>query len=214
MGGLGVRAWWVVAVGFGCALAGRADAQGGEASLKPPPEELDRHYPPKAKGKVYTVEMLELGRLLGATSSQAAAGHAEPALQQATAFGVQYRKMAGMVGAWKKQFPMAPVDKLQQVLAKKGDLDAVKAALGKVQEGCTSCHARDLFRVQVRYHWGRFSAVKVQHDGAQISFHESMTELSNLMAGIGGHAERSHARWVEEMDRSGDASKSGDRRKP
>jgi hypothetical protein len=187
---MGGRVWWVVAVGLGCALAGRADAQGGEASLKPPPEELGRYYPPQAKGKVYTVAMLELGRLLGATASQASAGRYEAAVEEAGAFRAQYRKVGGMVGVWSRQFPAGPVDKLQQALARKAAPGVVKAALGKVEEVCTSCHARDLFRVQVRYHWGRFSAVKVKHEGAEISFHESMTELSNLMSGIGVHAER------------------------
>ena len=65
-------AWWVVVLVLACALGGRAEAQGGDASLKPPPEELDRYYPPRARGKVYTVEMLELGRRLGSLSSQAA----------------------------------------------------------------------------------------------------------------------------------------------
>ncbi|MBI5480908.1 MAG: hypothetical protein HY906_18765 [Deltaproteobacteria bacterium] len=190
MGGSGVRAWGVVAVLVGCALAGRADAQGGEASLKPPPEELARFYPPKAKGKVYTTEMLELGRLLGATVSQAVSGHHEAALEEAAAFKAQYRKTAGMVGAWNRQFPVGPVDRLQQALAKKADRDTVRAAAARVEEVCTSCHVREMFRVQVRYHWGKFSAVTVAHSGRQISFHESMTELSNLMAGIGVHAAR------------------------
>jgi len=188
------RRGFVVAVVLGgsATLVGGAAAQGADPSVKAPPAELARYYPPATKTRVYTAEMLELGRLMGATVSQARAKRWAAAAEDIAALQRQYRKVAGMVGVWTRHFPAAPLEKLQQVIAKRGTPDALQEAVGNVEEVCTSCHAREMFRVQARYHWGRFSKVTVAYGGTEMSFHESMTELSNLMAGIGGHASRGH----------------------
>lgn len=188
---------------------------GGPSQVEPLPTSLDSLYPPEADSKIYTHEMLELGRLMGTLAADlalptrqagAASGEASPSKStkprrvelrtpdtraSLEAFSEQYERVANLVPEWSGRFP-EPV--LDQDLSSSEGRHAAREALEEVGAACTACHISDLFVVQAQFHWPEFAAIEpAGADGTPVPFHRTMVELSNRMAAIPVAVERE--RW-------------------
>lgn len=148
------------------------------------PGSLAAWYPPKSGERVYTKEMLELGRLYGtmATDSTDGSLHVAPSIDE---FGAQYAKVAGMVPEWNAYFPSFPFADVSKAANTKAGAEKAKALIAEVGKTCTSCHVKEMFPVQAVYSWPRFAVVRVTDaTGKSFAFHETMVSLSNEMSAL------------------------------
>ena len=127
----------------------------------PPPEFMDRLYPPQAPAPVFLIEMMAL--------DQAFAGLFADLFEQDFAnipgdmerFKAQYNKMRNeVVPEWKDLMPLEPITALEQALATQDPNQIMPAAQG-LGEVCGNCHNSYMVKVQQKYHWPSFERVMV-----------------------------------------------------
>jgi len=159
----------------------------GAAPVTPdpgPPESLAAWYPPRSGERVYTAEMLELGRLYGTMSIDATDGslHISRSIDE---FAEQYGKVSKMVPEWKDYFPAFSFEQVSKAANTKAGAEEARTLIEDVGQTCTNCHVQEMFRVQAVYSWPRFDVVRVTDDsGKRIAFHDTMVDLSNEMAAL------------------------------
>ncbi len=188
----------------GAALAAPPDA----VRVAVPPRSLAAYYPPEADYKVYTHEMLELGRLMGTLATDLGKDSATVGLSL-TAFIAQLDRVAEMVPEWSHRFPDPGLDDLVTDADSDAGRAAIEAALEEVSESCTACHVTDLFPVQAKHHWPAFSDVLPEDaEGQAVPFHVTMIELSNRMAALPVDVER--GRWENAADDHGELTRQFD----
>jgi cytochrome c556 len=169
------------------AWAGPAAA--GPADLGIPVAELDPHFKGGKEGHAYTLAMLELGMRTGAATT--AALRSDPARAKAALKSLreQMVRVAAMVPSWKPYFRTAVLDELESAVAAKADVAARKKIVSRLENSCTSCHARFMFQVQAYYRWGSFAGAVVQADGEDVTFHQLMLDLASSLGAVRGDVE-------------------------
>lgn len=80
---------------------------------------------------------------------------------------------------------MSPVEELGAAL-ETGNRGKAMAAYGKVGMVCRSCHATTMVKVQQKYHWGDFSAIRVEDPltDEEVGFTQLMRSLDANFPGI------------------------------
>lgn len=157
----------------------------------PLPGSLDTLYPPTAKQPIFLFGMLGLGT----NFSGIVADLFEKGPQQAKAtfdrFRTQYTEVSKLVPEWKREYPMGPVEELGKAFATE-DRGKVMAAYEKVGMVCHNCHVSNMPRVQQKYHWGDFYAIKVKDPLSKedVDFTRLMQYLDANFAGISLNVER------------------------
>jgi cytochrome c556 len=76
-------------------------------------------------------------------------------------FKAQYQEVSKLVPEWTQEYSLDPVDGLGRAL-KTGNQDAVMKAFEQVNGVCLKCHLENMVRVQQKYHWGNFYAIKTK----------------------------------------------------
>jgi cytochrome c556 len=167
-----------------------AAAQSGE----PLPAALGGLYPPKAQGPLFLVKMIGLAESFGGMLGDLFENDLPNVPAGFERFKAQYAEAAALVPEWKGLYPMAPVDDLGAAL-KSGDQGRAMAAIEKVGAVCTACHVENMARVQFRYGWPEFSAVKVKDPltGRDVGFPELMLLLDVSFSGIGADLDQGQA---------------------
>jgi cytochrome c556 len=169
----GITAW------AGAAAAGPADAG-------IPVAELDRHYKGGKEGHAYTNAMLELGMRSGAATTAALRSDPERAREALKSLREQMAKVAAMVPSWKPYFRSTVLDELESAVAGKADVATRRKIVGRLENSCTSCHARFMFQVQAHYRWGNFAAAVVPTEGGDVTFHQLMLDLASSLGAVRG----------------------------
>jgi hypothetical protein len=158
------------------------------------PAALEALYPPKAQGPVFLVKMIGLAESYGGMLSDLFENDLPNVLAGFEKFKAQYSDMAALIPEWTVLYPLAPVDELGTAL-KSGDQTQVMAAVEKVGAVCTACHVENMARVQFRYGWPDFSAIKAKDPltGEEGSFSKLMLLLDINFSGISADLEQGHA---------------------
>jgi hypothetical protein len=149
------------------------------------PSSLDAYFPPKAKEPVYLFRMMGMATPMSGIIVDLMEQEPPNAIANFEKFKAQYLDVSKLVPEWTKKFPVGPVDDLGQAL-KTGKQDAVMAAFKQVDEVCTNCHLENMVRVQHKYHWGNFFAIKLKDPVTQegVGGQEFMQYLDSSLTGI------------------------------
>jgi hypothetical protein len=172
-----------LAVGF-LVVAGRAAAQ-----VDLPVAELDPHFRGGREGHAYTLAMLELGMRMGAATTAALRDDRERALAALKSFKEHHAAVAKLVPSWKDQFRPSAITELESAVAGKADLATRRKLVTRIEQSCTTCHARYMFPVQARYRWGSFATASVPGEEGVLSFHQLMLDLANSLGAVRGDVE-------------------------
>lgn len=132
-----------------------------KAIIAPPPSSLDALFPPKAEQPIYLFKMLEIGTPFSGIIVDLFENDPQNAMANFERFKAKYVEVSKMVPEWEKDFPIAPVEELGAAM-ETGDQATVMAALEKVGKVCGDCHAANMLKVQQKYHWGDFKAIRVE----------------------------------------------------
>jgi len=184
---LGRRTVGVVFTICCAAWSGAAAAAAGDAGI--PLAELDAHFKGGKEGHSYTRAMLELGMRSGAATTAALRDDPERARAALSSLREQMAKVGAMVPSWKAFFRTTAIDELESAVAGKADVATRRRIVSRIEDSCTSCHARFMFPVQAHYRWGDFGAAVVQTDGGDLTFHQLMLELGSSLGAVRGDVE-------------------------
>ena len=99
-------------------------------------------------------------------------------------FRSQYDNVSQMVPEWTKAFPMNPVTNLGK-RDQQRDADKIVQAMGAVGQVCSDCHLVYQVKVQQKYHWRDFDAVKMTNPVThqEQDFGEYMTTMAGAFEG-------------------------------
>ena len=169
-------------------VAGRAAAQ---SDL--PVAELDPHFRGGREGHAYTLAMLELGMRMGAATTAALRDDRERALAALKSFHEHHTAVAKLVPSWREQFRGSVITELEAAVTAKADLATRRKIVTRVEQSCTSCHARYMFPVQARYRWGSFASATVTGEqGVTLTLHQLMLDLANSLGAVRGDVDAGH----------------------
>ncbi len=154
-------------------------------TIPPPPASLDALYPPRAKEPVWLFRMIGMSTYFSGILSDLFEGDMENVLPNYEKFKMQYSEIAKLVPEWESAFHLDSVEELGKALASRNQ-EKVMAAYEKVGMVCHSCHVQNMTRVQVKYHWGDFQAIKVKDPLTQedINFARLMQFLEVSFRGV------------------------------
>jgi cytochrome c556 len=169
-----------------CAGAGPAMA-GPDVAI--PAAELDPHFKGGKEGHAYTNAMLELGMRTGAATTASLRNDPEHARAALKSLREQMARVAAMVPSWKSYFRSGVLDELESAVASKADVATRRRIVSRLENSCTSCHARFMFQVQAMYRWGTFAAAVVPGDGEDVTFHQVMLDLASNLGAVRGDVE-------------------------
>ena len=155
------------------------------------PAVLEDLYPPKAQKPVFFLKMLGLAHSFSGTISDFFGSDLPNALDNFQKFKAQYAELASLVPDWKSEYPSAPVEELGTAL-KTGDQGMFLAAVEKVGGVCSACHVDNMVRVQQKYGWPDFSAIKAKDPltGEEVDLHMLMVYLDISFTGLGADLEQ------------------------
>jgi cytochrome c556 len=158
------------------------------------PAALDDLYPPRAKEPVFLFKMLGLAHTFSGTLSDLFENDPQNALANFEKFKAQYGEAAVLIPEWKAKYPVAPVEEFGAAL-KTGDQEKVIAAAENVGGVCSGCHADTMAKVQHKYGWPDFSAVRAKDPltGEEIDLHRLMIYLDISFTGISADVEQGQA---------------------
>jgi hypothetical protein len=151
--------------------------------------ELDPHFKGGRDGHAYTLAMLELGMRMGAATTAALRDDRDRALAALKAFREQQAAVAKLVPSWTGQFRASAVTDLEAAVAAKADVATRRKLVNRIEQSCTSCHARYMFPVQARYRWGTFANASVPDEKGSLTFHQLMLDLANSLGAVRGDVE-------------------------
>ncbi len=159
--------------------------EGKEKGLKSLPASLDNLFPPKAEGPVFLGRMFGMSAPFTGILVDLMEGDIKNVQADYQAFKAEYESVSKLVPEWTKLFPPEPVRELGAAL-KTGDQGKIMAAYGKVGKVCADCHHKYMIKVQQKYHWKNFKAVKVKHPFTQqeTKYTDFMHILSGSLTGI------------------------------
>lgn len=158
----------------------------GAAQSDLPVAELDPHFRGGREGHAYTLAMLELGMRMGAATTAALRDDRERALAALKSFREHHAAVAKLVPSWKEQFRGSAITDLEAAVTAKADLPTRRKIVSRIEQSCTSCHARYMFPVQARYRWGNFASASVPGAEGILSFHQLMLDLANSLGAVRG----------------------------
>lgn len=155
------------------------------------PAGLVEFYPPRAQQPIYLFKMLELAHSFSGTLSDLFENDLQNALANFAKFKTRYGELSGLVPEWKEKYPPAPVVELESAL-KSGDQAKVMAAVERVGGVCSGCHVQNMARVQQKYGWPDFSAVRAKDPltGEELDLHRLMVYLDVSFTGISANIEQ------------------------
>jgi hypothetical protein len=154
-----------------------------------PVAELDPHFRGGREGHAYTLAMLELGMRMGAATTAALRDDRERALAALKSFREQHAAVAKLVPSWKELFRPSTIAELEAAVTAKADLPTRRKIVGRIEQSCTTCHARYMFPVQARYRWGTFANAVVPGEQGPLTFHQLMLDLANSLGAVRGDVE-------------------------
>ena len=169
------------------AWAGVAAAAPADTGI--PVSELDPYFKGGKEGHSYTLAMLELGMRTGAATTAALRNDPERAKASLKALREQMVKVGAMVPSWKAYFRTNVIDELESAVAAKADVAARRKLVSRLENSCTTCHARYMFQVQAQYRWGSFASAVVQAGGEEVTFHQLMLDLASSLGAVRGDVE-------------------------
>jgi cytochrome c556 len=107
------------------------------------------------------------------------------ALSNYDKFKAQFQDVSKLVPEWTREFPLGPVEELGRAL-KTGHQDAVMKAFEQLNGVCLNCHLANMVRVQQKYHWGNFLAIKAKDPVTleEIDSAKLMQYLDSSLSGI------------------------------
>ncbi len=154
--------------------------------VAPPPASMDNFYPPKAEAPVFLFSMLEMNTPFTGIVVDLFENDFENVIVDFENFKALYTEIPKMVPEWKNKFPMDVVDELGKALETKdpGKIMPAYEAVGKV---CYDCHALNMAKVQLKYHWRDMSTIMV-HDpltNEEVSFSQFKHYMASAAEGIG-----------------------------
>ena len=162
------------------------EEQGSQDLAAPPPASLDAFFPPNAEGPVYLFRMFGMAASFTGITVDLFENDMENATANFEAFKAQYLEVSKLIPEWEDKFPVGPVDELGSAL-NTGDPDQVMAAMGNVGKVCHTCHIVNMVKVQQKYHWKDFEAIKVQDPltNQEVDYPQFMRLLNASFTGIG-----------------------------
>jgi len=149
------------------------------------PSSLDAYYPPKAKEPVYLLRMMGLAAPMSGIRVGLQENELQKAMDDYAKFKAEYLAVSKLVPEWDYNFPAEAVDGLGRAL-QTGKQDAVSPAFESLDAACMRCHLYYMVRVQQKYHWPDFFAIKVKDPLAQaeIGGKTIMQCLDTNLAGV------------------------------
>ncbi len=155
------------------------------AIAAPPPSSLDKLFPPRAEQPIFLFEMLEMGTAFRGIEVDLSEDDPENAKANFERFKAKYLEVSKLVPEWEEKFPTGPVEGLGAAL-EAGVQEKVMAAYRKVGMVCGSCHATNMVKVQQKYHWGDFGAIRVEDPltDEEVGFTQLMRSLDANFVGI------------------------------
>jgi hypothetical protein len=156
-----------------------------KALYAPLPSSLDALYPPKAEQPIFLFRMMEMATPFVGIVVDLFENDLQNAKNNFERFKVQYVDVSKLVPEWKKSYLLGPVEELGEVL-KTGDQDEVMVAYEKVGNICHDCHLVNMVKVQQKFHWQDFHAIKVKDPltDEQVDFRLLMQYLVTNFIGI------------------------------
>lgn len=173
-------------VRLGTAVALLVVAARAAAQTDLPVAELDPHFQGGREGHAYTLAMLELGMRMGGATTAALRDDRERALAALKSFREHHAAVAKLVPSWREQFRGSAITDLEAAVTARADLATRRKIVSRIEQSCTSCHARYMFPVQARYRWGNFASASVPGDQGSLSFHQLMLDLANSLGAVRG----------------------------
>jgi cytochrome c556 len=144
----------------------------------PLPSSLDALYPPRAEQPIYLFKMMELGTSFTGIVVDLFEDDVQNAKANFEKFKSQYFEISRMVLEWEKDYPQGPVKELGAAL-RTGDKGKVMAAYEKMGNVCHECHLTNMVRVQQKFHWQDFGAIKVKDP-----LTDELVDYRRLMQGL------------------------------
>jgi cytochrome c556 len=149
-----------------------------------PVAELDPHFKGGKEGHAYTLAMLELGMRTGAATTAVLRNDPERARAALKSLREQMNKVGAMVPSWKPWFRTTVIDELEGAVASKADVATRRKLASKLENSCTSCHAKYMFQVQAQYRWGSFADAVIAADNGTLTFHQVMLDLASDLGAV------------------------------
>lgn len=131
------------------------------ALTAPPPSSLDALYPPGTEQPEYLFRMFGMATPYSGIVADLLEEDFQNVKANLESFRAQYIEVSKLVPEWEKDFPLAPVDEFEKAL-ESGDQATVMGAFEKLGKVCHACHVMNMAKVQQRYRWGDFNAIKVK----------------------------------------------------
>jgi cytochrome c556 len=144
----------------------------------PLPSSLDALYPPRAEQPIYLFKMMELGTSFTGIVVDLFEDDVQNAKANFEKFKSQYFEISRMVPEWEKDYPQGPVKELGLALQIR-DQGKVMAAYEKMGNVCHECHLTNMVRVQQKFHWQDFGAIKVKDP-----LTDELADYRRLMQGL------------------------------
>jgi cytochrome c556 len=178
-----------LAFGWKPRSAGAQEKPGAPAVSSPAagslPASLDSYFPPKAKEPVFLLRMVAMATPMSGIIVDLTENDPENAAANYEKFLAQYREVSKLVPEWTAEYPLGPVEGLGQAL-KTGKQDAVMEAFAQVDGVCMKCHLENMVKVQQKYHWRNFSAIKTKDPVTQeaVGWAREMQYLDSSLNGV------------------------------
>ncbi len=152
---------------------------GDLVKCKKPPKELDNLYPPKAKEPVLMETMHHMSIAFSGIFVNAKLGKWGKAESWAETLKRNYSKIPEMVPSWKRRVRLDAMEKLVQAVKEK-DISQLKRYASVVGKTCSSCHAKYMLPVKVKYHYPSFDRVKLDDpvSGKRLSVEKYMKAIN------------------------------------
>jgi cytochrome c556 len=149
------------------------------------PGSLDAYFPPKAKEPVFLFRMLGMAAPMSGIIVDLMEKDPQNAIANFEKFKAQYQEVSKLVPEWTQEYSLGPVDDLGRAL-KTGKQEAVMKAFEQVNGVCMKCHLETMVRVQQKYHWGDFYAIKTKDPVTQegVDGTKLMQYLDSSLTGI------------------------------
>jgi len=176
--------FWAVPMSFGSQTKPAMKPSPAEAPA-PLPGSLDAYFPPKAKEPVFLLRMLGMAAPMSGIIVDLMEKEPQNAMGNFEKFRARYLDVSKLVPEWTRDYSLGPVDDLGRAL-KTGNQDAVMKAFAQVDGVCLKCHLENMARVQQKYHWGNFYAIKTKDPITQeaIDGTKLMQYLDSSLTGI------------------------------
>jgi len=170
----------LVFIGFVPGLAGAKDLV-----VKPPPESLNKFYPPESKEPKWIQQMHKMSGSFGGVFVNMKEGDWENAEKLADQFVEVYKEAAEMVPEWKDYFDLDAAKNFAATV-KTRDGKKIGEASGPVGKTCGKCHGDHEVSVWAKFHWPSFEEVKVIDplDDKEMGFDKYMGSLSGAFKGV------------------------------